>query len=147
MSRLYDRVIAHGCGPLTTRMLLENSASSFEEFRQGVRRELESRIGPLSDEKAAEGLLIGLRGMESRRAHDVLDAQALAGAVVIAGDDVGRYVADLPKGTDIGDVVSVVAPPFERFFVDFNIPDSEVGLTAWGVLFTSGSLSTRRKAG
>jgi hypothetical protein len=33
-------------------------------------------------------------------------------------------------------VVSVVAPPFERFFVEFDIPDSYLGLPAWGVLFT-----------
>jgi hypothetical protein len=136
VSRLYDRVMTKGCRPLTARVLAEHSASTFEEFRDAARREIETRLGrSLTDEEAAEVLLASLGRLESNQARDELAPSDLDGAVVIAGDEVGHYFASLPEGTNLGDVVSVVAPPFERFLVEFNGVPNALGLTSWGVLF------------
>jgi hypothetical protein len=39
------------------------------------------------------------------------------------------------QGTNLTDVVSVLAPPFERFFVEFDRIPNSPGLASWGVLF------------
>ncbi len=53
---------------------------------------------------------------------------------VFAADDVAAYVESLPEGTDFADLVSSMAPPFKRFFVEFQgIPNSG-RLHAWGCL-------------
>jgi hypothetical protein len=53
---------------------------------------------------------------------------------IIAGDDVAMYVESLPKGTDMSDVVSSMAPPFQRFFIEFQGVPNHEQFNAWGVL-------------
>ena len=58
---------------------------------------------------------------------------------IFAADDVATYVHNLPKPTDFKDVVSSMAPPFDRFWVEFQqvpCPNDEK-LNAWGVLITA----------
>jgi hypothetical protein len=127
--------MAYGCRPLTARIIAEYGVPSFEEFRQGSRREIEARTGrSLSDEEAAEAFLTGLTELESSRAPDPLDSSEIESAVVIVGDEVGHYFASL-QGTNLTDVMSVLAPPFERFFVEFDRIPNSPGLASWGVLF------------
>jgi hypothetical protein len=57
----------------------------------------------------------------------------LSGIPVIAADDVARYCAALPEGTDVADVVATMAPPFNRFFVDIQGVPNKVSASAWGV--------------
>ena len=57
----------------------------------------------------------------------------LSGIPVIAADDVARYCATLPAGTDVSDVVATMAPPFNRFFVDIQDVPNHLDASAWGV--------------
>jgi hypothetical protein len=68
-----------------------------------------------------------IRGVER------FDRALLSGIPVIAADDVARYCATLPTGTDVSDVVATMAPPFNRFFVDIQDVPNHLGASAWGV--------------
>lgn len=61
----------------------------------------------------------------------------LEGIPVIAADDVGLYVSALEAGTEMSDVVASMAPPFDRFFIEFQRVPNLLGLHAWGAQFTA----------
>jgi len=69
----------------------------------------------------------------------IVGPSMLDDAPIFAADDVATYVYNLPKGTDFGDVVSSMAPPFNRFWVEFQqVPcPNDDKLNAWGVLITA----------
>lgn len=67
------------------------------------------------------------------RGVERFDRALLSGIPVIAADDVARYCAALPAGTDVSDVVATMAPPFNRFFVDIQDVPNHLGASAWGV--------------
>lgn len=70
-------------------------------------------------------------------AKEIYDMRKLYNVPVIAADDVAAYALSMPKGTRMDDVVSCMAPPFEKFFVEFqNVPNDEM-LHAWGALVES----------
>jgi hypothetical protein len=52
---------------------------------------------------------------------------------VIAADNVGEYLIGMGTRVNITGKASAVAPPFERFSMDFNIPYGD-HLVAWGLL-------------
>lgn len=62
---------------------------------------------------------------------------SLNDVVVIAADEVGRYCDSLPSGTNIADVVTTLAPPFDRCFIEFQGAHNPVDAYAWGVLVES----------
>lgn len=87
-------------------------------------------------ESAIDGLIRAARSnARSARSQDVFDLSRLLGIPVIAADAVGHYFAEFPDGTNLLDVVSCVAPPFDRFFVEFVGAPNALALRAWGVLF------------
>jgi hypothetical protein len=106
------------------------------EFRAKVREESgvsesEQRIEALARERLAEFLA------SEPTSKMPFHIRELAGIPIIAGDDVAAYFGSLPPGNQISDLVASMAPPFERFFVEFQnvpyrwFPDS---LHAWGAL-------------
>lgn len=70
-------------------------------------------------------------------ATDLFDMSQLAPVPVIVGDDVAAYAASLPKGTHMDDVVSTMAPPFDKFFVEFQNVRNDDTLHAWGALVSA----------
>lgn len=138
MSRLYDRVMAHGCVPLSARDVMERAQPALDALRDGALQRLAVALGrEPTTEEVAEDVVGILSALRTRRSHEMLDPALLTDAVVIAADDVGDYFVNLPLGTNLTDVVSVVAPPFERFFVEFeHVSNNVLGFASWGVLFT-----------
>ena len=67
-------------------------------------------------------------------AVEKLDPAQIAGLPVIAADEVADYCSGLPDGTHIDEVVTTLAPPFDRFFVDMQNVRNRFQLNAWGVL-------------
>ena len=67
------------------------------------------------------------------RGVEKFDRALLSGIPVIAADDVARYCAALPAGTDVSDVVATMAPPFNRFFVDIQDVPNQLDASAWGI--------------
>jgi hypothetical protein len=70
------------------------------------------------------------------------DVKELDGVPIFAADDVAIYALSLPAGTDFREIVSSMAPPFNKFFIEFqNIPNQRIKkhedkLHAWGALIT-----------
>ncbi len=74
-------------------------------------------------------------GLELARLQtEVLDPAELDGIPVFAADEVRAFFHELPVGTKTHEVVTTVAPPFERFFVEFQRVENPLGFNAWGVL-------------
>jgi hypothetical protein len=138
VSRLYDRVIANGCAPLSAREVMERAPEALDALRQGASPRLAAALGrePTAEEVAEDAMGI-LSALSTERAAETFDPALLTDAVVVAADEVGQYFVGLPLGTKISDVVSVVAPPFDRFFVEFqNVSDNVLDFASWGILFT-----------
>ena len=58
-------------------------------------------------------------------AKETFKSSSLEGIPVISGDDVALYLSTFPKGIDISDLVATMAPPFDRFFIEFqNVPNA-----------------------
>jgi len=64
------------------------------------------------------------------------DYTTLENILVFAADDIGLYTHSLPIGTNMVDVVSSMAPPFNKFFIEFQRVPNHLGLNAWGTLIT-----------
>jgi hypothetical protein len=71
-------------------------------------------------------------------ARDICDSTMLDDTPIFVADDVATYVHNLPLNTELSDVVSSMAPPFDKFFIEFqNVPcPNNENLNAWGVLVT-----------
>jgi hypothetical protein len=122
VSRLADRIHAAGCAPFRPFDLFSDQDMS--QFEADLRAQAESS----GETPTARSLRAG-----QPTASDSWDGTQLYNVPVIAGDEVAEYCASFGPGTDPGDVVSVLAPPFDRFFVEFQgVPDA--WLNAWGVL-------------
>jgi hypothetical protein len=70
-------------------------------------------------------------------AIEPFDMNQLVTVPVIVGDDVAAYAASLPKGTHMDDVVSTMAPPFGKFFVEFQKVRTDYICHAWGALVSA----------
>jgi hypothetical protein len=62
------------------------------------------------------------------------DTKALDGVPIFAADDVGLYISSLPIDTDMTDVVAGMAPPFDKFFIEFQGVPNGMDMSAWGAL-------------
>lgn len=136
MSRLADRMRLE-CRPArpslmegTTRLrqliekkILSNSESPISS------RELERRVSVECSEFLASEPTSGR----------IFDPSTLDNTPIFAADDVATYVCNLPMGTNFTDVVSSMAPPFDKFFIEFQqVPcPNNAQLNAWGVLITT----------
>src|SRR5688500_3316252 len=113
MRRLDDRILAARSAPLRPFDLL--SDQDVRQLEANLRREAESRGETPGLAQTARAFRAG-----QPTATTAFDAAHLSNLPVIAGDEVAEYCASFGPDTDPGDVVSVLAPPFDRFFVDFQ---------------------------
>jgi hypothetical protein len=65
------------------------------------------------------------------------DTSRLIGVPVFAADNVGRYHARFMKYAHLSDIVASMAPPFEKFFVEFQRVPNSPNAHAWGLFFTA----------
>jgi hypothetical protein len=134
MSRLVDRILA-GCQPCRLSLMLRR-----DELEVIFRAQAQEDLGPSAEEEKLSARVRDVRA--GFRANDPVakatyDPKQLYGAPVIAADDVAAYALSLPRGTRMDDVVSSMAPPFERFFVEFQKVPNDDMLHAWGALVES----------
>ncbi len=141
VSRLFDRVLQHGCQPLNTR-LVERLMKLGDFRREEVRERLTAELGRRPTEhEFAVGLHLVLTELEQERVDPSVTSdlvRRLEDAVVISAEEVDDYCATLPGTTDLFDVVASVAPPFPSFFIEFQNrghPDPEID--SWGLYFSS----------
>jgi hypothetical protein len=115
--------------------MLYRHAKDDPDVREAYRNDLRaSGIEPTPD--AVDDLMREALAQASKaRATTVFDRAQLQDATAIAADEVGEYFAGFPLGTNVSDIVSALAPPFDRFFVEFVGVRNPVGLYSWGVLF------------
>jgi len=134
MSRLIDRIIA-GCQPCRLSLMCQN-----DELEAGFYTQAKKEIGAdVGEEKLTARVREVLAGLFANDvvAKEIYDLKKLHNVPVIVADDVAAYVLSMPKGTCMENVVSSMAPPFERFFVEFqNVPNDDM-LHAWGALVES----------
>jgi hypothetical protein len=102
VSRLYDRLLVDRCRPLRPSDLF--TPEELKEPRQG----------------SAPG------------ATESFDATSLENIPVVVADEVGEYCSQFPHETDPGEVLSVIAAPFDRFFVECQGSPPSLELNAWG---------------
>ena len=111
--------------PPDERKSLMEEALRTELGREATPDEVSDRIGTV---------LVGGRANYS---DDNFDADDVTGAVVISAEEVADYWATLPEGVDALDFLDVVAPPFDRMFVEFQNRRSKLsGARSWGVLIS-----------
>jgi hypothetical protein len=119
MSRLYDRVLANGCEPLTVRHIIESIGGPDEAihgetghpYRAAMRSAFSDAHGrEPTDDEVADGIRTSLSRMAERRSSDHFEPQELEGAVVVSAEEVADYWATLPGGTDMIDVLDCLAP-------------------------------------
>lgn len=136
---MIDRMLAGGAAPFTTAAI-----GDLAEFELVVQREIADQLreegADVTDDQIRDLAARAVRDPKAvPRATDVFEVTSLETIPVIAADDVARYCAGLPDGTSIEDVVSSLAPPFDRFWVEFQrtpAPNFD-NLHAWGVLVES----------
>lgn len=134
MSRLYDRVMAHGCETLTLRDVLEISYES-DEFRGLVADQLQEELGREAQPEEINERVAAIYAAARRTpSTDTYEIGSFDEAVVISADEVADYWASLPVGTNIMDLLDILAPPFERLFVEFQKRPNPMRLESWGVL-------------
>ena len=128
MSRLLDRILT-GCQPCRLSLMLR-----YDEFELATRSKLKEEHGSELDDEAisAESKRWAALKANDPIAKDRFDFSQLTDVPVIAADDVAAYATSFPKGTNMADVVSSMAPPFDRFFVEFQKQPNNDKLTRVG---------------
>lgn len=137
MSRLADRMRLE-CRP--ARISLVDGAARVREFLE--KRIIQDLGSSMSSSELERRVNIAYSVfLDSEPISDnTFDPSMLDNTPIFAADDVATYVSNLPQGTDFSDVVSSMAPPFDRFFIEFQhvpSPNKKEQLNAWGVLITT----------
>jgi len=117
VTRLADRLLL-GCQPLRPSLVFgRDGLDSYLRWEMS-----EQSPEPLDEKKFERGLpieraqLLLSEPLSSRQFH----VTALDGVPVFVADEVAMYASSLPEGTYLGDIVSSMAPPFDKFFVEFQ---------------------------
>ena len=136
MSRLADRIRLE-CRP--ARPSLMEGAPRLREFIE--KKIVQDSESPMSSDELERRINIEYsRFLASEPISSrIIDSSTLDNTPIFVADDVATYVYNLPKGTNLVDVVSTMAPPFDKFFIEFQqvpCPNNEQ-LNAWGVLITT----------
>lgn len=139
MSRLRDRAAAFGFEAFRPYQLashkgeIELRASARQQFLEGPGTEIadEARRAELADYVgSAQG-----QASIAPIATEVFPSTQLDGIPIFAADEVGAYCEELPVGTRVTDIVTTVAPPFERYWIEFQGVPNALELNSWGWLF------------
>jgi len=136
MSRLADRISLE-CRPARPS-LIEGAIGVRGFIERGI---VETEGSPMSSDELERRVdiayddFVGSEPISGR----IATPSMLDDAPIFAADDVATYIHNLPKGTDFTDVVSSMAPPFDKFWVEFQqVPcPNDDELNAWGVLVTA----------
>lgn len=141
MSRLIDRIRAYGCKPL--RLSLINAGGpTIDETLKDHFLDQASKSDKITSSYEIERLVASARANYSRNepvSTEIIGSHEFDNVPVFAADDVALYINTLPLGTNISDVVSSMAPPFDKFFIEFqNVSNQRTDdkLYAWGTLIT-----------
>jgi hypothetical protein len=141
VSRLYDRVLAEGCSPVTATQVYLTGTTA-DERHGALLSALTDRLGrPPTAVEVESAARSGAASFGSRASYDVLGAAEVEGAVVVSAEEVARYVAELEGPTKLEDIVDVLVPPFDRLFVEFQRCPNMLDLHAWGILVSAERLS------
>jgi hypothetical protein len=133
MSRLLDRLLATGCQPFRVADLFEGTPA-LESLGRVCERAApkEAAASGRSTRELGEWFLHTANPTGTRR----MEPSQLHGVPVIAADNVVDYCRSLPVDTQMAELVTTVAPPFGRFFVECipSKPDTKsiVPFHSWG---------------
>jgi hypothetical protein len=134
VSRLYDRVMAVGCSPLSGQELYDGTIQS-EANQQESRRTAELILGrPPTDADVADVQARVRQALQGAVSTNVLARHQFDDAVVISAEEVADYIATFRDGADLTDIFDRVAPPFPRMFVEFQQRPNALNLDSWGIL-------------
>lgn len=137
MSRLFDRVLAHGARPLLFSDLLDGYVGvSSREHRDpdaSARHYLEEQgIVPSASGLSAAHADVRRNSRSFLRSSTAYRASEMSGSPVIVADDAGRYFDSFDEGTSMGDLLGTVAPPFPSMFIEFGGVPNRLNLRSWG---------------
>jgi len=109
------------------------------ESQERMRASLEAKRADFKSEKAFQEFVDYAVSRQAAAefqpiSRESLEPSEIEGVPVIAADEVGAYCRDLPLGYRLGDLVTVLAPPFDEFFVEVQGVAHELDLHSWGVL-------------
>jgi hypothetical protein len=135
MSRVYDRLMA-GSRPLNLGDIraLQAQEPDWDELVEEALTERGITPSPENVRRYSRDRIVEAR---SAKAPDRFDVESLDGVPVIAADDVANYLFSLPDCDDLHRAIDVVAPPLERFWVEFQGVENRFNLRSWGLLFES----------
>ena len=126
MTRLADRMLA-GCQPARYSLIV--GRESFEMTIRGVY--------PKATDDWLRDEIAGILALESI-SSEKFQPSDFQNAPIIVANDVLRYfdsITSQSKRIEIGDVVSSLAPPFDKFFIEFqHVRTPKRDLHSWGVL-------------
>jgi hypothetical protein len=140
VSRLIDRIIAYGCGTLTVGDLFDMDHGHIDpdaEARQTVEamRSMNPALATVDDQRLLAAARDEHKRLRAMKGAPGFDGRALSDVPAVVADEVGRYIHDLPAGTDMADLVLAVVPPLPTLFVEFqHVPARHLGIATWGVL-------------
>jgi hypothetical protein len=142
VSRLYDRVLADGCRPVSladfsTLVDRRTGAGSELELAAANRARLDAGLAPIGPEAWAAHRI--RRSGEERRARSSwrLESGELDGLVPIVADEVAAFLLGVwAEGgeVDFAAQLGQIAPPFSRFWVESRSPNPH-RFTGWAVVF------------
>jgi len=140
MSRMYDRLLARGSGPLTGYDLMRavstvRGGDFHTEMRQMAIDDLTKQGGvPIIDKHIRGKTAQTIGRMKDHASKDRAEPgwSVLAKCHVLVADEVGWYFAD-QVGSMSGMLVAPVVPPFRQTFIDFRGVPNPLGLAEWGV--------------
>lgn len=130
MSRLADR-IRENCQPAKISLMyqpheldnfIRQQAAASPDYNKVSKEEIDSIV--------QEGRAYFPSSLEK------FDKKNLNDIPVFAADDVAHYTSSLPQGTSMSDVVASMAPPFDKFFIEFQHVPNDKNFYAWGTLIT-----------
>jgi len=133
LSRLADRMLLR-CEPARLSLMIPLESAASHAITRGVLGERGLALsGSEYDSFRAQSRMLG-RDKEPIGVYKFIP-EHLRDTPIFAADDVGAYTASLPVGTAMQDVVSCMAPPFDKFFIEFQRVPNVLEVRSWGVLF------------
>lgn len=115
MTRLYDRLLTDGCAPLQLSRLGDFGAQLADRWLTEA-----EQLSRANGEAVTVDAIRQAISVSEPTAMDRFDLAHLRGAKVIVADEVADYINDLGDGGDLADLVTTVAPPFDRFFIEMH---------------------------
>ena len=138
MSRLYDRILEHGCSPLRLSYLYSGNDTPFKVQLETYAEEfVRSETVGASEEEIAQLASEKMLNWAEPEAVEVLDAHEIEGAAVVIGDEVADYFRRTASEREsLDDQLGVLVPPYPSLWVEAQGVGNLVDARAWGILMT-----------